>query len=112
MEFGTKIHEIFELEDFENHKNKYVKNFLDQIEKPLKIYKEHEFIENGVVGIIDLLLEYNDHYKIIDYKLKNISDEEYKKQIKGYKNYIEKITNKKTKTYLYSIIENKLIEID
>ncbi len=112
MEFGTKIHEIFELEDFENPKNKYVKNFLNQIEKPLKIYKEHEFIENGVVGIIDLLLEYNDHYKIIDYKLKNISDEEYKKQLKGYKNYIEKITNKKTKTYLYSIIENKLIEID
>lgn len=112
MEFGTKIHEIFELDDFNNPTNTYVENFVKLIDTPLNIYKEYEFIENGTKGVIDLLLEYSDHYKIIDYKLKNINDDEYIKQIKGYKTYIEKITNKKCETYLYSIIDNKLNKID
>lgn len=112
MEYGTKIHEIFELDDFNNPKNKYVQNFVKHIDKPLNIYKEHEFItENDDKGIIDLLLEYDNHYKIIDYKLKNIVDEAYIKQLKGYKEYIEKLTNKKAYTYLYSVLEDKLIEI-
>ena len=112
MEYGTKIHEIFEMDDFNNPKHKYTKDFLKHIDKPLNIYKEHEFItENDDKGIIDILLEYSDHYKIIDYKLKNISDEAYIKQLKGYKAYIENLTNKKTYTYLYSVLEDKLIEI-
>ena len=112
MEYGTKVHEIFEMDDFNNPKHKYTKDFLKHIDKPLNIYKEHEFItENDDKGIIDLLLEYSDHYKIIDYKLKNISDEAYTKQLKGYKAYIESLTNKKTYTYLYSVLEDKLIEI-
>ena len=41
-------------------------------------------------GIIDLMLEYSDNIKIIDSKLKNISDNEYLKQLNGYKTYIEK----------------------
>ena len=48
---------------------------------------------------------------IIDYKLKNISDKEYYKQLDGYRLYIENITNKKIKTYLYSIIDNDLKEV-
>ena len=49
--------------------------------------------------------------RIIDYKLKNIEDEEYKKQLKIYREYIEDKTNKKVYTYLYSIRDNKLLEI-
>ena len=62
-------------------------------------------------GIIDLMLEYNDHIDIIDYKLKNIEDENYFKQLNGYKNYIENKTNKKTNIYLYSIMDNIIEEI-
>ena len=80
-----------------------------------KIYKEHEFIytkdNTKYHGIIDLMLEYDDHIDIIDYKLKNISDEAYIKQLNGYKNYIEKLFNKKTSIYLYSITLNTLEEI-
>ncbi len=112
MEYGTKVHEMFEFDDFNNPKNKKVMEFLKLIDKPLKIYKEYEFINENTIGVIDLLLEYPDHYMIVDYKLKNISDDEYKKQIKGYKKYIEKITGKKVYTYLYSIIDNKLLKID
>ena len=112
MEYGTKVHEMFEFDDFDNPKNKRVKEFLKLIDKPLKVYKEYEFISDNTVGVIDLLLEYSDYYMIVDYKLKNISDDEYKKQINGYKKYIEKVTSKDVYTYLYSIIDNKLLKID
>ena len=57
------------------------------------------------------MLEYQDNIKIIDYKLKNINDDAYIKQLTGYKNYIEKLFNKKTSIYLYSITLNTLEEI-
>jgi len=59
-----------------------------------------------------LILEYDDHVDIIDYKLKNIEDPEYIKQLTGYKNYIEKKTNKKTNIYLYSILKNTIKQIN
>ena len=52
-------------------------------------------------GIIDLILETRDLIKIVDFKLKNVSDEEYNKQLRGYKKYIIKLINKPVKTYLY-----------
>ena len=58
------------------------------------------------------MLEYDDYIKIIDYKLKNISDEAYLNQLNGYKNYIEKVFNKDVSIYLYSIINNTLEKID
>ena len=77
-----------------------------------KIYKEYEFIYEldniKYHGIIDLMLEYDDHIDIIDYKLKNVSDENYIKQLNGYKSYIKSITNKPTNTYLYSLLEAKI----
>ena len=57
------------------------------------------------------MLEYQDNIKIIDYKLKNISDEAYLKQLNGYKDYIEKRFNKPTNIYLYSVTNNTLEKI-
>ena len=54
------------------------------------------------------MLEYNDKIDIIDYKLNNIKDENYLKQLNGYKTYIETITNKEINIYLYSIISGNL----
>ena len=62
-------------------------------------------------GFIDLMLEYSDHIDIIDYKMKNIDDENYLKQLNGYKTYIEGISNKKVNIYLYSILDDKLKEL-
>ena len=66
---------------------------------------------NRYHGIIDLMLEYDDHIDIVDYKLKDTSDIHYKDQLKGYRDYIESITNKKVNTYLYSIIDGTIKEI-
>ena len=59
-------------------------------------------------GVIDLMLEYDDYINIIDYKLKEIDDKSYVKQLTGYKKYIEEITNKRVNIYLYSILSNEL----
>lgn len=121
LDFGTFMHYVFEVYDFKNNnlddmdiETKYkekVLNFLkhDEVKniKDAKCYKEHEvrFIKDNAIfhGFIDLLVEYDDHYDIIDYKLSNIDSKEYVIQLSGYKNYIESEYKKPTNIYLYSI---------
>ena len=123
MDFGTKIHYYLETLDLKNPEISNIeKKYQEKIESFLnidllkninkaKVYQEYEFIEESLEeekhGVIDLMLEYSDYIDIIDYKLKNIDDVAYTKQLAGYKNYIEKITNKKVNTYLYSIMDEK-----
>ena len=125
MKFGLEVHETLEYLDFKNPnyelientfiKNKikdFLSNKLLQNIQNATIYKEYEFIysddSSEYHGIIDLMLEYEDKIDIIDYKLNNIKDDNYLKQLNGYKSYIEKISNKKINIYLYSIISGDL----
>ena len=123
MEYGTKVHHILECLDFSNPdfsniddyiKNKIISFLNSDLIKNIsngKVFKEYEFMyekDNSLNhGIIDLMIEYSDYIDIIDYKLKNISDENYIKQLKGYKEYIENRTNKRVNLYLYSLIDEK-----
>ena len=122
LDYGKKVHELFELTDFHNTSNltgknkEIITNFLDKVNiDNADIYKEYEFIyeEDNTTyhGIIDLMLVYKDNIKIIDYKLKNISDEAYLKQLNGYKDYIENRFNKPAAIYLYSVINNTLEKV-
>ena len=122
IEFGKVFHSILEnidfknpnycgLSDFQRRKvEKLVEN--DIFKDFIHTYKEYEFIytvENEEYhGIIDLLVEYSDHFKIVDYKLKYITDEAYLNQLNGYRKYIESISNKPVEIYLYSIINEDL----
>ena len=129
MDFGTKVHSILELIDFNNYnldlydidisiKNK-INNFIDSYFMSDKLnynmYKEYEFLyyEDNILshGIIDLLLEDTDKMIIVDYKLKNIDDSLYDKQLNGYRKYIENKTGKKTYCYLYSILDERVREV-
>ena len=128
LETGLKVHEYLEtsnLKDINANDTKtpyykYLTNFLNQPLlsqiKNATIYKEYEFIyddeDNEMHGIIDLMLVYQDHVDIIDYKLKNVLDENYLKQLSGYQKYITKVTNKVVNTYLYSIIDNYIEKIN
>ena len=69
------------------------------------IYEEENEIKHG---FIDLMLEYNNHIDIIDYKMKNIKDDAYLSQLNGYKKYIEFISKKNVNIYLYSILDDML----
>lgn len=125
MEFGTYIHSLLEMIDFENPRldnfpvtpfyKKKIDVFLSQdiFKKRIKnIYKEYEFIYEENLekkhGIIDLIIQYDDGYAIVDYKTKEISDIEYRHQLEGYKKYIEKITNQSVDIYIYSILDETL----
>ena len=122
IEFGKVFHSILENIDFKNpnycglsnYQRKKVEKLInnDIFNDFIHIYKEYEFIytvENEEYhGIIDLLVEYENEFKIIDYKLKDITDEAYLNQLNGYKNYIESITNKPVEIYLYSITLEEL----
>lgn len=125
LDYGSRIHELLELIDFKNpdyselgvKEKEIINNFIKKVDiNNANIYKEYEFIynENSTTyhGIIDLMLEYPDNIKIIDYKLKNIHDDDYLKQLNGYKRYIQKTYNKETKIFLYSILDDHLEEIN
>ena len=121
IKLGLHMHEIFENFDFKkedytnlnNLEKQKIKAFINTkiLENTKELYKEYEFIDQQNHGIIDLLLIKEKENIIVDYKLKNTKDEAYINQLTGYKTYIEKITNKTTKIYLYSILDEKLEEI-
>ena len=81
----------------------------------LNMYKEYEFVyeeDNTLLhGIIDLLIEDKDKMTIIDYKLKNIDDPLYDKQLNGYRKYVEAKTGKKVDCFLYSILDEVYREV-
>ncbi len=130
MAFGEEIHSLLEQIDFNNPNfskydvsNNIIENIKYFLNMPLikenlacKMYKEYEFIyeDNDKLshGIIDLLIEREDKMIIIDYKLKNINDIAYDKQLNGYRDFIAKKTNKKVDCYLYSIMDKKLKEVE
>ena len=125
--FGKSIHKVLEYMDFKNfniedldlppfYKNG-IYHFMKMIHKDqlVHVYKEYEFsFENAGLyehGIIDLILEYNDRIMIIDYKLKNIDDDDYVKQIMRYHSYLSTKTDKKVESYLFSIADCVLKKI-
>ena len=119
MEFGTKVHQVLEQLDFKNPKLEGVSNEIKKkvetfLNTPLlkenlqgSFYPEYEFVDQqeNTHGIMDLVIEHQDKMIIIDYKLKNVDDENYDKQLNGYRNFLKKKTNKEVECYLYSIID-------
>lgn len=81
-----------------------------------KIYQEQEFYYqlNGkdFHGIIDLLVEYPDHFEIIDYKLYNTDKEEYTRQLNVYYDYVRMISDKPIKMMLLSLMKASLVAVE
>jgi exodeoxyribonuclease V beta subunit len=110
---GNALHYSFECDDIEAVRNIYG-DFCD-MEEVKRLYKksfeklprgakEVPFIYEKNVGRIDLLVEEEDGYTIIDYKSTNPKDEtQYKKQVKHYMEVVESLTGKKAKGFLFYI---------
>ena len=128
IELGNLFHQTLEWIDLTNFQKEEISNsfIADKIDDMLnlelfqnihkaKIYQEYEFIyqqdNQEYHGIIDLMLEYDDHIDIIDYKLSDITDYNYVKQLNGYKNYIKTKTNKTIHLYLFSILQTSIKEL-
>ena len=120
LAFGEYMHYLLEIVDFKNPQldlidekyRSFITDFLNSglDLKSAKIYKEYEFVTEESHGIIDLLLEYENEVIIVDYKLKNIDDNAYNDQLKGYKTYIQNKLSKNVTVYLYSIIDSNLVK--
>lgn len=138
---GNKIHKVFEGLDFNKillpqidylikkydisqRYHKGIKSFcktslFSNLDNP-KYYKEYEFtyLENGTLttGIIDLLIIDNNHAYIIDYKSDSIDENtlvsNYTNQVLSYVSFIKKAYKLQTIGYLYSVYNQKLIEIE
>ncbi len=129
LESGSEYHKYLEMLHFNNvigtsvNYPNFVRLAIEELVgsslfkglKNPKYYKEYEFYEEtneGVFrGVIDLLII--DDFKIIalDYKLKNIEDSAYKRQLLGYYNYLRTKTNKPVQLFLYSLTNRVLKEI-
>ena len=123
MKYGTKIHTLLQQLDLKHpdisslsiskQEQEWLYQFLSSSLlssiQEAQVFQEYHFLyaEEGILheGIIDLMLIYNDHIDIIDYKLKEIEDEAYLEQLEGYYHYIALKTTKKIHLYLYSILE-------
>ena len=126
LDFGTHMHSLLEsisltspdYSFIENEREKQmvsgVINLLNKLSiEKAKIFKEYQFVNdtNQTRGIIDLLLVYEDKAIVVDYKLKNISDKEYKEQLNVYKEFVKGTFKLSTECYLLSIVDQKLEKI-
>ena len=130
INLGLEFHSALEALDFKKldidslPANDFIKTTLKKVFKhPIferikeaKTYHEHEFYEvfDDVEyhGIIDLLVIYDDHIDIIDYKLSNVDSSEYVRQLALYKKYVKTKWNKEINVYLLSLINAEIKRLD
>lgn len=128
LDLGTRLHAYLEKIDFKHIDLNFIQDekertLIDRFLK-LDIFKNakeakvlHEFSyydeEEDVSGFIDFILIYDEHIDIIDFKLSDIDDPNYARQLGMYKHYLQKINDKKLtiKTYLTSIIKSTCKEV-
>ena len=125
LDFGTYLHKCLEAVSLKDRDTsfisdikarKLVDNFLDSSLLSrfagYDDYHEYSFIDPKThrKGSIDLLLVSDKEAIVIDYKLKNIDDEDYKLQLMTYAKNVERIFSIPCKCFIYSIIESKYDE--
>ena len=122
------MHLLMELIDFKNIDLSFIEDskereiveklfkldIFSNLNKAINIYKEYQFYDskNNINGVIDLMIEYQDRIDLIDYKLKDIEDNEYITQLKIYKQYIKERTKKNVSCYLLSLLDNNYKKLD
>ena len=132
MQLGTRVHEILEYIDYNNPNeileneedwikksiNKFLSTFIFDNKENNEYYREYAFVyededsKTTYNGIIDLLVETPDKIYIVDYKLNNVEDEAYIKQLSIYEKFVSTKSNKPISTYLYAIINGSFKEIN
>lgn len=126
LDFGTELHAYLERMDLSTKSLDYVKNrqmkkyvynvmnsslFKDidnnQVRHEYRFYDE----DKNIQGYIDALIIKDNEIDIVDFKLKNIDEEEYDKQLIVYKSYLKKQTNLPIKMYLLAAITGEIREV-
>ena len=126
LDFGTELHAYLESLDFESDDLSYIKDsrmrkYVSNVKnselfkgvKNSQIRHEFEFYdeENNLSGFIDALIIKEDEVDIIDFKLKNIDDDKYDRQLRIYKRFIITKTNLPVEMYLLAAITGEIREV-
>ncbi len=126
IEKGNEVHEYLEFVDLfaidaaiENSSD-LQKRVLENIKNSelltgmVNYYPEFQFkitSDYEMNGIIDLLVETEDKFIVIDYKLNAIDKPEYIEQVTTYVEYIKSISTKKVEGYLLSLLSGAVIKV-
>jgi ATP-dependent exoDNAse (exonuclease V) beta subunit len=128
METGVRFHAILELFDFRDQQRSLMaldpvwrgrlERFLAHPElsgiATSQIFRELDFVDglgpDAARGTIDLLFKDDAAATVVDYKLKHLDDPGYRTQLAGYAEYVRKTTGQPVRTYLYSILDDLLVE--
>jgi ATP-dependent helicase/nuclease subunit A len=126
LAYGVRLHRLLELADFVSKDVSFIADGKERaliariLALPLfqdlrlaRVYKEYAYFDAaaGVQGSLDLLIVYPDRAVIVDYKTRSLDDEAYQKQLSLYKAYIERVFHKPASTWLLSILEGTLREV-
>jgi ATP-dependent helicase/nuclease subunit A len=132
IEKGNTMHVYFELINFfkpiepqinrltdNTHHRALLKAFFNtelmQSLSPINVYKEFPFYQENdqgqAEGYMDLLIETDTQFIIVDFKLKTIDKDSYRDQIQGYASLLKTMTSKPIKGYLYSIIDKTFLNV-
>ncbi len=128
METGVRFHALLEQFDFRDQERSLagldpvwrvrLERFLAHPElsgiAASQIYRELDFVDgpgpDAGRGTIDLLYLDDHGATVVDYKLKHLDDPGYRTQLAGYADYVRKTTGLPVRTYLYSILDDQLVE--
>lgn len=129
MEYGTRIHQYLESFDYDD-RSKNLTLLPANIRKNMQIFLESEVFdwnqkprtisEYGFVwnvdsdrrqGKIDLLVQYENRIVIVDFKLKQLSDDAYVQQLQGYHDFVSSKTALPIECYLFAILTGEIKKI-
>ena len=126
LDFGTELHAYLENFNLENKSLDYVKNrqmkkyvynvmhssLFDGV-KNNEVLHEYRFFdeESGIEGYIDALIVKENEIDIVDFKLKNIDEKEYDRQLRIYKSFLARQTKLPIKMYLLAAMTGEIREV-
>ncbi len=106
--FGQELTQV-QISEIEKRIRRLIENesFL-QLCSGAKIHKEQSLSFGGELKQVDLLLEYEDHVRVIDYKSSKKYALKHQKQVEYYQKAIAKITGKRTEGMLIYLLEDEI----
>ena len=107
--YGQLLHQDKIEEIYRRAKSLIEEHVFQSLLEGAAILKEQSLSYEGKIKQIDLLLEYEDSYLVIDYKSSRKFHEEHMCQIATYQRVIEKITGKRTEGMIIYLLEDETL---
>ena len=123
LEFGTRVHELAEsldlkTPDYDAIADPRLRSIAVRLVSAMqklgageaRIYHEYQYYdtEHDSIASVDLLLVFPAKVIIVDFKLKNLTDDAYRRQLEFYAAGIGRLFGLSVETYLYSLLDGEI----